>query len=624
MENLPATIGNPTSTEEVSTVVMATDTPTWIIETSAAAPTTSGDLPSAADAPSGTIMGQTTSMSTGSDGASGAVAVPEHTTSRSSLTTPQIAGIAIGGAALAVVVFGLLVLLVWIRKRRRQRRRSQRRSRLVEPSSPVNHQSPDRKPPPIFENVETSLTVPNTQSRTQSRTQGRFYAPQQSMEEKRRSFWRKSIRPEEIGIAVSPKMPGEHSPVSTSSQQSFSRLLPIAPAVLWPAPLDVEATRERRRYTQRPVSDATEFDDEPETRRQEPERILVDNQPFILEKPPLAKRPRGPPPNLRLPALPESPPKAAGQTARIPLTPTYDNGNVDLSSPRRNFQSPTSQSPLPVAEHKLPPSSMYANRSVLRKKPPARLPLRVINTPPGEPLMQPRNPPLPPQIAPQPPAGRRLMTVGRDLERQSSVSSIYTEIEEDTTPPEEANKQLGLRVNPPTPSVIPADIRGVSPAQESPIKDLRYPQIPRSAAISRQAQRPAQLRASLNPAPASAFVPVAASPLRPTRDQLVHAELSFMQTDTTSSDGYLSDEIIEFPIPPSSKTHKPSITKLRGNPSSGNRGPPMEDPGLSLNEALSTSTSNVNVVVPQRSPSSKARLTPSKSSSGDLYLTVEI
>ncbi|EXJ69386.1 uncharacterized protein A1O5_07422 [Cladophialophora psammophila CBS 110553] len=621
MENLPATIGNPTSTEDVSTIVMATDTPTWIIATPAAAPTTPGDSPSAADAPSSTVMGQTTSMSTGPDGASGAVAVPEQATSRPSLTTPQIAGIAIGGAALAVVVFGLLLLLFWIRKRRRQRRRSQRRSRLVEPSSPTNHQTPDKKPPVTFENVGTSLTVPDTQSRTQ----GRFYAPQQPTEEKRRSFWRKSIRPEEIGIAVSPKMPGEHSPVSASSQQSFSRLLPTAPAaVLWPAPLDVEATRERRRYTQRPVSDVTEFDDEPETRRQEPERILVNNQPFILEKPPLAKRPRGPPPNLRLPALPESPPKAAGQTARIPLTPTYDNGNVDLSSPRRNFQSPTSQPPLPVAEHKLPPSSMYANRSVLRKKPPARLPLRVINTPLGEPLMQPRNPPLPPQLAPHPPAGRRLMTVGRDLERQSSVSSIYTEIEEDTTPPEEANKQLGLRANPPTPSVIPPDIRGVSPAQESPIKDLRYPQIPRSAAISRQAERPAQLRASLNPAPASAFVPVAAPPLRPTRDQLVHAELSFMQTDTTSSDGYLSDEIIEFPIPPSSKTHRPSITKLRSNPSSGNRGSPMQDSGQSLNGTLITNTSNVNVVVPQPSPSSKARLTPSKSSSGDLYLTVEI
>ncbi|KIW22170.1 uncharacterized protein PV07_12489 [Cladophialophora immunda] len=617
MENLPATIGNPTSTEEVSTIVMATDTPTRMIATSAASPT-SGGLSSVTDTPTNTMMGQTTSGSAGSDGTSGAVAVPEQVTPRSGLTTPQIAGITVGGAATVVIVVGLILLQIWIRKRRRERRRSQRRSRLVESSPPVNPQSFEKKTPPNFGNAGSTLTVPSTQ--------GRFYAPQQPTEEKRRSFWRKSIRPEEIGIAVSPKMPGEHSPVSASSQQSFSHLLPKAPpGVLWPAQLDVEATRERRRYTQRPVSDATEFDDEPETRPQEPERVFVDNQPFILEKPPLSKRPRGPPPNLRLPALPESPAKSAGQTARIPLTPTYDNGNVDLSSPQTNSQSPTtSQLALPVAEHKLPASSMYANRSVLRKKPPARLPLRVINTPLEEPLIRPRNPPMPPQLAPPPPSvNRRTIAVSRSLDRQSSASSVYTEIEEDTTP-EEANKQLGIKTNPATTSIVPLDIHDISPVQESPIKDLRYPRVPRSAAISRQADRPAQLRSSFNLSPTSAFVPISTSTLRPTKDQLVRAELSFMQTDTTSSDGYLSDEIIEFPIPPVSKVHRKNLGELRSNPSSGNKGPPLPALSPSLNEVMSASTRTVNIMVPQRSPSSKARLTPSKSSSGDLYLTVEI
>ncbi|OAP54863.1 hypothetical protein AYL99_11311 [Fonsecaea erecta] len=355
MENLPATIGSPTSTEEVSTIVMATDIPPWAIATSIASAKSSG-LPLATDAPTNTMIGQTTSGSAGSDGTSGAVAAPGRGTPRTSLTTPQITGIAIGGAATIIVAVGLLFLQCWIRERQRERRHSQRRSRLIASSPPVNRRSSEKKASRTLQNVETALTLPSNQ--------GRFYAPQQPPEEKRRSFWRKSIRPEEIGIAVSPRVPGDHSPVSASSQQSFSRLLPKPlPTVLWPAPLDIEATRERRRYTQRPVSDATEFDDEPETKPQEPERVFVDNQTFILEKPPLSKRPRGPPPNLRLTALPESPAKSAGQRARIPLTPTYDNGNVDLSSsPIKIRSSTSSQSGLPVLEHRLPASSMVSFR----------------------------------------------------------------------------------------------------------------------------------------------------------------------------------------------------------------------------------------------------------------------
>ncbi|KIW74058.1 hypothetical protein Z517_12468 [Fonsecaea pedrosoi CBS 271.37] len=615
MESLPATIGNPTSTMEVSTIVMATDTPTWMMVTSEAWPTSAGSL-APTENPTNTMVDQTTRGSTESSTTSGAAAVPEQATPRSGLSTTQIAGIAIGGAATIAIVVGLLILSFWMRKRRQMHRRSQRRSRLIEPSPPANPQSFEKQTQPTLGNLGTLPTVSNTP--------GRFYAPQQPTEEKRRSFWRKSIRPEEIGIAVSPKMPGEHSPVSASSQQSFSRLLPeVPPAVLWPAPLDIDATRERRRYTQRPVSEATEFDDEPEAKPQEPERVFVDNQPFILEKPPLSYRPRGPPPNLRLPALPESPAKSAGQTARIPLTPTYDNGNVDLASPSVNVRSPAiSQLALPVVEHKLPPSSMYANRKVLRKKPPARLPLRVINTPPVEPPTQPRNLPALSESASLPPASRQTLPVSRRTERKSSTSSIYTEIEEDTTP-EEATKQLGMDVNTMTTSIIPLNIRSVSPAQESPIKDLRYPQIPRSAAISRQADRPAQLRASLNLSPSSAFVPPSTSPLRQTRDQLVRAELSFVQTDTTSSDGYLSDYIVEFPFPPVSKPPKASLSELGSKPS-GNKGPPLQGIDQPGNEVTNTSTRTVNLIVPQRSPSSKARLTPSKSSSGDLYLTVEI
>ncbi|ETI20571.1 hypothetical protein G647_08608 [Cladophialophora carrionii CBS 160.54] len=575
MDNFPATISNPTSTEEVSMIVMATDSPTWIIATSSAT-STSAAAPSAS------------SMSPEPSATSGASAMSNTAPPSGGLTTPQIAGIAVGGAATVMVVLGLFLLALWMRRRRRQRRRSQRRSRVIEQTPPPDYQSPPKKATPTFDNIGSSLTVPHAN--------GRFYGAQQPMEEKRRSFWRKSIRPEDIGVAVSPEIPGEHSPVSASSEQSFSLLLPTAPvAALRPAPLDLEATRDRRRYTQRPVSDTTEFDEEPQMRAQEPERILIDNQPFILEKPPLAKRPRGAPPNLKLPAVPESSPRNASH-ARIPLTPTYDNGNIDFASPPRSVLSPmATQGSLPVAERKLPSSSTYANRNVLRKNPPQRLPLRA------------------------PMSGRREIAA---MQRQSSVSSVYTEIEEDTTP-EEMNKQLGLRANPPT-AINSTFPQQVAADRGSPIKALRYPQIPRSAAVSRQAERPAQPRASPGlaspPVPAPRTMPA----VRPRRDELVRAEASFMQTDTTSSDGYYSDSTIEFPIPPTSKTRMSSLSQLRNNPSSGNKGILPPKTLTFLHGESSPETKTVDVTLPQRSPSTKARLTPSKSSTGDLYLTVEI
>ena len=544
----------------------------------------------------------------------GASAMSEKATSSKGLTTPQIVGIAIGGAATAIIVFGLLMLLFWMRRRRKERRRSQRRSRLIEQTPPPNYQSPPKEASPTFDNISSFLGVPNAN--------GRFYGAQPTMEEKRRSFWRKSIKPEDIGVAVSPKIPGE-SPASVSSEQSFSLLLPPVPAAaLRPAPLDLGATRDRRRLTQRPISDTTEFDDEPASTAQEPERILIDNQPFILEKPPLAKRPRGPPPTLKLPMVPESPPRNA--STRIPLTPTYDNGNVDFTSPPRSVRSHVgSQGPLPVTERTLPSTSMYANRNMLRKNPPATLPLRPVATPPIEPLEQPRNAPRPPQA---PPATRTVVAARSErpaVQRQSTVSSVYTDIEEDTTP-EEVYKQLGLRANPPTPSIIPTNVRCVSPGQEIPIKDLRYPQVPRSAAVSRQAEKPAQLRISRDLVSTVSQAPFTAAPARLRRDDLVRAEASFMQTDTTSSDGYMSDSTIEFPVPPTTKARVSSLAYLRNNPSSGNKGLVPPKAVTFLNDASSPETKTVDVAVPQRSPSTKARLTPNKSSTGDLYLTVEI
>ena len=607
MNTLPATIGIPTSTEDVSTIVMATESPTWVTATPVPAPSTAGAQ--------STISSNTSTNANGSgspEATSSAMVIPNQTTSRSRLTTPQIVGIAVGGAALVVVALGMLLLVFWMRRRRQNRRRSQRRSRLVEQTPPPNYQSPPKRTVPTFDSISSSLAMPNTN--------GRFYATT-PLEEKK-SFWRKSIQSDDIGVAVSPKMPVEYSPASASSEKSLSLLLPTAPAAaLWPAPLDMKATRDRRRYTHRPDSAATEFDDDLEAEMQESERILIDNQPFVLEKTSSPTRQRAPPPNLKLPAVPESPRRNAANN-RIPLTPTYDNGNFDMSLPPRDFSPPSgSQGALRLAEHKSKSASslMYAHKTVSQKTFPPRLPLRVVRRQPVEPLTHPRNAPLPPQAFVKRPLTATRRNEVLSTNRQSSVSSIYTEIEEDTTP-EETNKQLGPRADPSTSITISRDMQSVSVGQRSPIKDLVYPQIPRSSAMSKQAERPAQPRANLN----LTLTSITDSTTKPTRDQLVRAEASFMQTDTTSSDGYLSDETANFPVPLSLRKLTANGVQLRNNRSGANRQPVPQTTASSLREVLSSDTRTVSVAIPQRSPSTKARLTPSKSGSGDLYLTVEI
>ncbi|KAK4942136.1 hypothetical protein LTR10_018028 [Elasticomyces elasticus] len=625
METLPATIGTPVSTQQISTIVIATSTPPVATATTNTAPpvSTASSQPSGVNGMSTSSINTISGMSSTTQATPVATNMSYQTNSTAGLSTTQIIAIAVGAGATVVVVFALLMLVYCIRRRRRERRRSHRRSRVVETTPPPpNYQSPYSRTSPTFEETSPSLAASNAN--------GRFYAAQQPMEEKRRSFWRRSIRPEEIGVAVSPKLGVEGSPVSVSSQQSMARLLPTMPArALWPTPLDLESTRDRRRYTQRPMSEATVLEEEPEWNATGPESIIIDNQPFILERPPPARKQKSIPPPLRLPVVTSNRARNAPQAVPMPLTPTYDNGNVKILSSPGTFGSPpfmvanTTQTyeggapPLPVLERKLAPSSTYANKTIGRSMPPARLPLRATNSQNASEIVRPpynTAPPAPDAAAPA-------------LTRTTSISSEYTEIEEDTTP-EEINKQLGLSANPPTPSIFAGSSIYSYGGPRSPIKDLRYPSIPRSAAISRQAEKPSQMRGSVGVA--------TLSHPRLTRNQLVRAEASFVQTDTTSSDGYLSDDTIEWPVPPipdrdsrrgtmaAAETLKSSMAKLRNNQSSTNRQPLSQMGNPSLNEMLRSEGTTTKVIVPQRSPSTKARLTPSKSKTGDLYLTVEI
>ena len=278
---------------------------------------------------------------------------------------------------------------------------------------------------------------------------------------------------------------------------------------------------------------------------------------------------------------------------------------------------------LPMIERKSPHASIYPTRNVLRKNPPTSFPNRTVAGSSPEPLTQPRDAPRPPQATLIPPAVRAAEIQPLETQRRSTISSTYTEIEEDTTP-EEIMKLLELQASSSAQSTVPTESKSVPSGPRSPIKDLRYPQIPRSAAVSKQAEKPAMLRASVTlPQPPVNLFPMApATRLR--RDELVRAGVSIVQTETTSSDGYMSDSTIEFPPPPITRARSSSLAHLKDHPSSGNKGsvPPRTVPAS--DEAPFSEPKSVDVLAPQRSPSTRARLTPNKSVTGDLYLTVEI
>jgi hypothetical protein len=606
MDTLPPTIGAPASTGNVSMIVMASasmmmTTPPPPAATSAPPPTSSSSVASASTPLNSSTTLRTSTTSNTSRQTSGVTAEQDQTKLSKGLTTPQLAGIAIGGAALVLVAAGLILLRLWMRRRRRERRKSNRKSRMVEQTPPPNYQSPTKAEPLTF---GSSITV--------SSGGGRFYASTPP-EDKRRSFWRRSIRPEDIGVAVSPRLnAGLSPPVSANSEQSFSHLLASPNAAYL-------GSGNQRGLPPRPDSAATDFDNESGTNWRASGEVVVDHQSFVLEKPPLAKRPRGPPPMLTLPKVPQSPPKDSA--TRIPLTPTYDNGNIQLPPSERTYGSPPSQAgPLPAAEHRLPESSTYAGRNVLRRKNSQRLPLRA-ESPPNTVSVQPRTPPRQPISRPAMLQQSTWLSDATPTNRESTISSAFTEIEEDTSP-EESNKQLEPAMLPAAAFKFAPDSRkpDAKPNLGSPIRELRYPDVPRSAAVSKQAEQPAQPRASQGLMPPPLRNAVAQQNSRPNRDQLVRAEASFVQTDSTSPNSFLSD-VMEFPEPPTIVAPKGSLAQLRNNPSGSNQRPVFHRQSSSLDAVVAP---NRIVTIPQRSPSTKARLTPGKSSSGDLYLTVEM
>ena len=530
----------------------------------------------------------------------------------------------------------MLFLLICLRKKRRSKRpASQRWSIGAFPPTPPG------KDLEQAEKVSAPKFSPNQ----------RFYASAAAPEENRRSFWRKSINPQDIGVAVSPGKMVQGSPASLLSEQSASGLLTNTEAPsMWPAPLMAFPLPPqgvpRRPGQQVPVSDEQQnngavnrnltfsIDLPYETRLSQPPQQLgqtsysrpLQPRPGFGEQAPYETRLSGVPERTAIsragPPFVTSqnqapyetrlngiPPRQAGITStssqdkaynaerargaaitgRIPLTPIYDNGNFATTSQGGRSAQVAYQWDTPESMNKL---SQQAPSAVPR----AQMGLNISNATPED--------------------IRR-----RNESAHRSVASDSTTFEEDMTPEEERDRQLRLAQPRSLGQYSNEVLERIPEGDTSPIKNLAYPSVPRPAAVSRQAQQiPRPLAAQKLDAAGSASTGLSRGLSR--RYELARAEQSYLRSEstssTTSAPSLLAQRRIgqqkDLRIKTSNSVANASNSRWQVSTQ------PIVAP-LQPRKNLPAKTLQTRPSLKEFSP--KARVTPKTNSRGDLYLTVE-
>jgi hypothetical protein len=516
-----------TSLSDIGSIVSDTGTPSIPVPQSSMAQTTTTSSASVTQP-----AAQTTSSLTN---------VAPLPSQQATLTTGEIVGIAVGGGAAACFAFGVLVFILCFRRRKRQRRRSARLSMAIE-KPPPRPSTPSQNP------VHARTTFADPADLTIGHGQRYYAAP--PVEEKRRSFWRRSIKPEDIGVAVSPKVGQNDSPDSFSSQRTASQLLPALPNyALWPAPLRLSRQLPTTQGVMRPESTATVFEEDVGREMDTYKAVTLPEDPSdigtteemaqraiplqIGSRPPID-------PRAQMYALERA--TVAAIKSPITLTPVYDNG---VNTPV--YDKLTSASTIPgsgQAFTSILPQPYYSSSFAQdpRRTPPPQA--NVIhprslqkyssapNLPRNQQQQHPRSSASTPSLSATTSYTDKRSTAARKGSIDSAGSDVTTfDTDEDTTPEQEFDKRL----KPSTLSPVmesPARPPATFGQQGSPIKDLQYPRVPRPAAIARQAERAPRPRAALQinttgPQPQPPRMAI-------TRDQLVHDERSFLQSQTST------------------------------------------------------------------------------------------
>ena len=449
----------------------------------------------------------------------------------------QIVGIAVAGGAAVCFAIGVLVFVFCFRKRKRQRRRSARWS-MAYPNPPPRPSTPSQDPGYAQTTFvdPADLTIGHGQ---------RYYA-EPAVEEKRRSFWRRSIKPEDIGVAVSPEVAQHGSPDSYSSQRTASQLLPALPnEALWPAPLRLSRQMPMNKGMLRPESTATVFEEDVGRGMSIHKAVTVPAETLYNESShEMAQRVvsvhvgSGPPvdPRAQMYALERA--TAATTKSPITLTPVYDNGihtPVYDKAASTDIVPGSSQTLISVL-----PQSYYSSafaQEPRRAPSPNQRPLQTYSSAPELPRKHqqyPRNSASTPSLSATNSQTDKRSTKVRKGSIDSAGSDITTfDTDEDTTPEQELDKRLKPSMLSPvmeSPARRPAKFG----QQGSPIKDLQYPRIPRPAAIARQAEKTPRPRAALQFSTTGLQPHPHPQPTALSRDQLVYDERSFLQSQSTS------------------------------------------------------------------------------------------
>jgi hypothetical protein len=553
------------------------------------------------------------------------------------LTTGEIVGIAVGGGAAACFAFGVLVFVLCFRRRKRQRRRSARLSMAIE-------KPPPRPYTPSQDPGQARTTVADPADLTIGHGQRYYAAP--PVEERRRSFWRRSIKAEDIGVAVSPKIGQNGSPDSFSSQRTASQLLPALPNyALWPAPLRLSRQLPTTQGVMRPESTATVFEEDVGREMGTYKAVTLPHGPSdigttqemaqrviplqIGSRPPID-------PRAQMYALERA--TVAATKSPITLTPVYDNGvNTPIYDKLTSTIPGSSQAVASIIPQPYY-SSSFAQDS--RRAPPPQAnvihhrSLHTYSSAPNLPRNQqqqhPRSSASTPSLSATTSYTDKRSTTARKGSIDSAGSDVTTfDTDEDTTPEQE----LDGRLKPSTLSPVmesPARPPGTFDQPGSPIKDLQYPRVPRPAAIARQAERAPRPRAALK------INTTGPQPQQPrmamTRDQLVYDERSFLQSQSSSR---ASPE--PTPMLLAKRTgDKPADQMLQGglklSSDSANRTAPKNRKWETLNpeEQPLQSPRRPKLVLDTRSPGvengraskrNSVGLTPTRRG-GDLFLTV--